>query len=108
MSSHPGPDFGELAQFSTLQPALFAGDAAAIDLELCNAARRVASAPAHTGKIVEKNEQRCVLVFAMLSAGVSRRKIAKALGIGRHSIDRVEQIFEAGGKLAPLKERVGP
>lgn len=84
-----------------------------IELALVAEAQRLASStvlpeppPVHTGKIALSDTERCCAAAVALQAGISRRKIATALGMSRHTLGRIEEAFEAGGKLAPLKARV--
>ena len=98
-----------VAQVVKSQPELFATDGLEPDVVepgVIQAARDFSRAPKHTGKTATADEARCVAAFAMLSAGVSRRKIATRLSMSRHTLAGIERAFEEGGKLAPLKGRI--
>lgn len=89
------------------------GSCPQIELALVAEAQRLAAhpvmpevPPVHTGKIALSDTERCCAALIALQAGVSRRKIALALGMSRHTLARIEESFESGGKLAPLKSRV--
>lgn len=106
-------DLGELADAVAdvvrIQPELFQAQSQEPDVvepAVIAAARSFAAAPRHTGRTATRDEARCVAAFAMLTAGVSRREIARRLGMGRHTLAAIESEFEQGGKLAPLKQRV--
>ncbi|MDI3512757.1 MAG: hypothetical protein PWQ61_3524, partial [Betaproteobacteria bacterium] len=102
-------DPASVAEVVTMQPELFAvgpREPALVEPGVVQAARDMASAPKHTGKIATRDEQRCVAAYAMLCAGVPRRQIARQLSMGRHTLNAIEAEYERGGKLAPLKDRV--
>lgn len=104
-------DTAEIAGLVATQPSLFApegSDGPLVEPGVVAAARAFSASgsPKHTGRTATRDEERCVAAFALLASGVSRRKIAKRLTMGRHTLDAIEAEFERGGKLAPLKERV--
>ena len=102
-------DLLAVAKLAQDQPGLFdgSGDPAWIEPGLLDAARAFSpGAPVHTGTTATKDQARCAAAFAMLSCGMSRREIGRRLGMSRHTLKAIEQEFEQGGKLAPLKDRV--
>lgn len=109
MTVDPAALADAVADVVKLQPELFqaaSGEPDVVEPSVLAAARSFAASPKHTGRTATRDEARCVAAFAMLSAGVSRREIARRLAMGRHTLAAIEAEFEAGGKLAPLKQRV--
>lgn len=62
--------------------------------------------PERTGKILLKDWERCERVLMRLLNNEKQREIAKAEGISRNSLRLLVDIFEARGKLEPLKKRL--
>jgi hypothetical protein len=60
--------------------------------------------PAHTGKIVERNQARIQGILAARAMGLSIRQVCAAYQVGTHTLAEIER--RHGAKLATLKERV--
>ena len=68
--------------------------------------RERSSNPEFTGKIVLRDEERCLAVGAMRLRGESDREIARVLGLSRNSIPVIVEHLERTGQLEPLKGRL--
>lgn len=95
-------DLTEEGKLVQSQPGLFdeAGEPGLIETAEFKVAGHFS--PVHTGRTTTRDQQRCVVAFDLLAAGVSRREISLRLGMSRNTLATVED----GGKLAPLKVRI--
>lgn len=105
-------DLDAIGDAVSLQPELglsFGDDAPMLEPGILAEARRFSAAgavPRHTGKNATRDERRCVVAYAMLQAGLSRNDICKQLRMHKNTLRNLEEEFERGGKLEPLKDRI--
>lgn len=95
-------DLAAFAAEMERQPELFSRDCIPVEIATVAAAKVFV----HSGKITCRDEARAATIAVVYQQTGSKRRTAEICKCSRHTIDAVLAEMEAGGKLAPLKDRL--
>lgn len=102
MSTTAQIDLAAFAAEMERQPELFSADCIPVEIATVAAAKVFV----HSGKITCRDEARAATIAVVYQQTGSKRRTAELCKCSRHTIDAVLAEMEAGGKLAPLKDRL--
>lgn len=102
MTSSATIDLASFAAEMERQPELFGPDCIPVEIATVAAAKVFV----HSGKITCRDEARAATIAVVYQQTGSKRRTAEICKCSRHTIDAVLAEMEAGGKLAPLKDRL--